>query len=92
MTSQTPSRAQLGQPRPKIIAAQTSTPRVETSGSPATRKGRVAVGSFTRMTHTPMETRMNAKSVPMLVMSPTMSPGTNAAKRPTKPKKSRFDL
>ena len=44
------------------------------------------------MTHTPMLTRMNAKSVPMLVMSPTTSSGTNAAKRPVKPKKSQFDL
>jgi hypothetical protein len=44
------------------------------------------------MIQTPAQTSMKAKSVPMLVISPTTSSGTNAAKIPVKIKKSRFDL
>ncbi len=44
------------------------------------------------MIQTPMHTRMNANSVPMLVISPTMSPGMKAAKSPVKTKKIMFDF
>src|ERR1051325_11748987 len=44
------------------------------------------------MIQTPMHTRMNANSVPMLVISPTTSSGMKAANSPVNTKNSMFDL
>ena len=92
MTSQTTSRSQLVQPSPKIIEPHTTMPRIATTGSAGTLKPRGTSGRRTRMIHTPAHTRMNANSVPMLVMSPTMFSGTNAAKSAVKKKNMMFDF
>src|ERR1700682_1144083 len=44
------------------------------------------------MIHTPAQTRMKAKRVPIQIFSPVTSAETKAASRPVKTKKSRFDL
>ena len=67
-------------------------PSVATSGTAGTRNPRGISGRRTRRIHTPAHTSMNANSVPMLVISPTMSPGTKAANSAVNTKKSRFDL
>src|SRR5689334_3997786 len=92
MTSQTNNRDQLGQPRPNIIAPQTRIPRMGTRGTSGVLNPRFTSGSVLRMMMTPAHTRINANNVPMLVMSPTISPGTNAENTPTKRNKSMFDL
>ena len=61
------------------------TPRIGTSQSPrGTRKGRSRSGSRRRSTMTPMQTRANAKRVPMLVSCTISSMLAIAAKTPTK--------
>ena len=45
------------------------------------REGARSSGRRTRMIQTPAQTRMNANSVPMLVISPTMLSGRNAGER-----------
>ena len=67
-------------------------PMMATNGKAGTVKPRVRSGRRTRMIQTPAQTRMNAKSVPMLVISPTMSSGMKAANSPVKTKNSMFDL
>ena len=67
-------------------------PRTAVTGSTGTVKPRGMSGRLTRMIQTPAQTRMNANSVPMLVISPTMSSGTKAAKSAVKTKNSQFDL
>src|SRR5438067_11309315 len=92
ITSHTPRRVQFGQPRPKIIAPLNSTPRIGTSGTSGVLNCLGASGLRTRRTQTPMQTRTNANNVPIDVMSPTMSSGTNAANAPTKPKNKKLAL
>src|SRR5260370_37273159 len=77
MSSQTMSRIQFVQPSPYIMALQVMMPRVATSGAAGTRNARSSSGCFTRMIHTPAQTRMNANNVPMLVISPVTSAGGN---------------
>ena len=67
-------------------------PSVATTGSAGTAKPRGISGRRTRMIQTPAHTSMNANSVPMLVISPTMSPGMNAAKSPVSTKNIMFDF
>ena len=67
-------------------------PRIATTGSAGTVKPRSRSGRLTRMIQTPAHTSMNANSVPMLVISPTMSPGMNAANSAVNTKNSMFDL
>ena len=67
-------------------------PRIATTGSAGTVKPRGMSGRRTRMIQTPAHTRMNANSVPMLVISPTMLSGKNAANTAVKTKNSQFDL
>jgi len=67
-------------------------PSTATTGSAGTMKPRGTSGRRTRMTHTPAHTRMNANSVPMLVISPTTLSGTNAPKSAVKKKKMMFDF
>ena len=76
----------------KIMAPQVMTPSMATTGNAGTRNPRSISGRRTRMIQTPMQTKMNANNVPILVISPTMSSGMNAAKIEVKTKKSRLDL
>ena len=55
-------------------------------------KPRGMSGRRTRMIQTPAQTSMNANSVPMLVISPTMLSGMNAANSAVNTKNSMFDL
>ena len=75
-----------------IIAPQTNTPKVETTGTIGTLKGLTTFGCFTLMIHTPIQTSTKANSVPILVKSPVISPGNNVAKPPTNRNNIQFDL
>src|SRR5829696_7744658 len=92
MTSHIKSRDQLGHPSPNTIAPQTIMPNIGTTGTHGVLKWRGASGSVLRIIITPAHTSINANKVPMLVISPAISPGTNAAKNPTKTKRIRLDL
>ena len=91
-TNQTKSRAQLVQPNPNIIAAQTITPKVATTGTAGVLNGLGISGCFTRMIHTPIQTRINANNVPILVISPTISAGIKPANKADITKNIRLDL
>ena len=67
-------------------------PSTATTGSAGTMNPRGMSGRRTRMIQTPAHTSMNANSVPMLVISPTMSPGMNAPKSAVNTKKIMFDF
>src|SRR6476620_8637981 len=67
-------------------------PSVETIGTAGTRNARSKSGREARRIQTPAQTSMNANSVPILVISPTMSSGMNAPKTPVNKKKRMFDL
>src|SRR4051812_24952474 len=67
-------------------------PRIGTTGTIGVLNWRGALGSRTRRIHTPAHTSTNANSVPIDVISPTMSSGRNAANTPTNTKNSRFDF
>src|SRR5947209_6002992 len=67
-------------------------PRIATSGAAGTRNPRSSPGFVRRMIQTPAQTRMNANNVPMLVISPVTSAGTNAASAPVKTKNNMFDF
>src|SRR5665647_221453 len=86
------SLAQFVQPSPKIIAPQTIIPKVETSPTAGTLNSLLISGCFFLMIQTPAHTRIKANKVPMLVISPTISPGIKDAKQPTNTKNIRFDL
>ena len=92
MISQTINRDQFGQPKPNTIAAQTIIPNIGTNGTSGVLNPRFASGSVLRMIITPAQTSMNANNVPILVMSPTISPGTKAANKPTNTNKIILDL
>src|SRR5689334_15153391 len=74
------------------MAPHTMMPSVDTTGSAGTTNPRAMSGRRFRMIQTPRHTRMNANSVPMLVISPTMSSGMNAANNDVNTKNSMFDL
>ena len=59
-------------------------PMIGTSGTNGVLNARGNSGIFLLITHTPIQTKMNANKVPMLVISPTTRAGTKAAKRLTK--------
>ena len=67
-------------------------PSVVVTGTLGALNCRGSSGRFTRKIHTPAHTRMNANSVPMLVMSPTTLSGTKVANAPQKPRKIKFDF
>lgn len=92
ITSQIPRRSQFVQPNPNIMDAQTMIPKMGTRGTIGVLNCRGAFGFFTRNIQMPAQTRINANNVPILVISPTISPGINAAKAPTKTKNNKFDL
>ena len=66
-----------------IMNKQVATPNMGTRGTRGVLNLRGASGIFFRITNTPMQTRIKANNVPMLVISPTTLAGTNAAKRLT---------
>ena len=92
MASQTNKRDQFGHPKPNIIAKHTTIPRMGTRGTHGVLNWRGISGLVFRRIITPAHTNIKANRVPILVISPTISPGTNAAKLPTKTKKMRLDL
>src|SRR5205085_5717352 len=55
-------------------------------------KPRGMSGRRRRMIHTPAHTSTKANNVPMLVISPTMSPGTKPPKMAVRKKKMMFDF
>src|SRR5947199_9388029 len=57
-------------------------PSVQTTGAAGTRNPRSSSGLRTRMIQIPAQTRMKANNVPILVVSPVTSAGTNAARTP----------
>ena len=59
-------------------------PSIGTNGTNGVLNALGKSGILLRMTQTPMQTRIKAKSVPMLVISPTTLAGTKAAKALTK--------
>src|SRR2546428_677644 len=67
-------------------------PSVQTTGTAGTRNPRSSSGLRTRMIQMPAHTKINANSVPMLVISPVTSAGTNAARTPVKTKNNILDL
>ena len=92
INNQAPNRNQFVQPRPTIIAPQTRIPRIGTTGTQGVLNALGISGSVFLNIITAAQTSIKAKRVPMLVISPTMSPGTNAANAPTTTRKIKFDL
>ncbi len=92
IASQTASLNQFVQPRPYIIAKQTITPKIGTNGTNGVLNSRFISGSVFLNTITETQTKINANKVPILVISPTISPGTKAANAPTITKMTRFAL
>src|SRR3954451_13303778 len=92
MISHTINRAQFVQPKPKIMAVQTTIPTVAVKGTAGVLNWRCASGFFTRIIHTPAHTSIKANSVPILVISPTTSAGINPANKDAKTKNIMFDL
>ena len=92
MSNQMMRRAQLVQPKPYIIAEQTNTPIIEVNLYAGVLKARGSSGFLTRSIQTPIQTNIKANKVPILVISPTISPGTKPAKTLTNAKMIQFDL
>ena len=59
-------------------------PKIGINGTKGVLKARGASGILFRIIITPTHTRINANSVPILVISPTTRAGTKAANRLTK--------
>ena len=85
-------RNQLVQPNPYIIATQTPTPNKGIKGTNGVLNSRTILGSLTLSIMTEIQTNTKANKVPILVMSPTISPGINAANEPTMIKITMFAL
>ena len=92
MTSQPPSRTQLVQPSPNIIAPQTTMPSVDTSGTAGTRnrtrdvRPSHAQDPYTRAHEHEREQRPDARHLADDVT------GMKAANSAVRMKKSQFDL
>src|SRR6476620_8058358 len=69
ITSHHPNRSHASRGRPRITKKQSPAPTMPTTWTNGTRNGRFRSGSVYRSTMTPMQTSMNANSVPMLVRS-----------------------
>src|SRR5258707_2985634 len=74
------------------MAPHTTMPSVDTTGTAGALNDLGSSGRRLRRIHTPAHTRMNANSVPMLVISPTMSPGMNAPNSAVNTKNSMLDF
>ena len=86
------NRNQFVQPNPKIIAAQTIIPKMGTKGTKGVLNSLCNSGLVFRKIITAAQTKIKANKVPILVMSPTISPGTKAANAPTRIKIIRLAL
>src|SRR6478672_2402697 len=71
---------------------QVKMPNTGTRGTRGVLKARGASGFVFLNTITPMQTRINANSVPILVISPTTLAGTNAANKLTNIMNKKLDL
>ena len=69
---------------------QVTIPSIGTSGTKGVLNALGASGILFRMTTTPIQTRINANRVPILVISPTTLAGTKAAKRLTNTRNSKL--
>src|SRR5688572_27828440 len=76
--------------RKTIMNRQVTIPSIGIRGTIGVRKARGISGIFFRITHTPIQTNMNANNVPILVISPTTLAGTKAAKALTNNIKNRL--
>ena len=83
---------QLVQPNPKIIAEQTMIPKIGNKGTNGVLNFLGRSGSVFLKIITARQTKINANKVPMLVISPTTSPGIKAAKKPTNTKITKFAM
>lgn len=83
IASQINSRNQLPTPDPYIIIPQTIIPIIGTNGINGVLNPLGKSGLVFLKTRTPKQTKINANKVPILVISPTISIGTKAAKKPT---------
>ena len=92
MSSQPPNRNQFVQPRPQIIAKHTNIPKIGTKGTKGVLNSRFISGFVFLKTITEIQTKMKANKVPILVISPTISPGIKAANKPTMTKITRLAL
>src|SRR5947207_5100209 len=84
MISQTINRIQVSPGKNTIINKQVPIPRIGTTGTNGVLKALGASGIFFLRINTPIQTRIKANKVPILVISPTTLAGTNAANRLTK--------
>ena len=84
--------SQFVHPRPKIIAVHTKIPSIGTRGTSGVLNCLGRSGSVFLSMITAAQTSMKANKVPILVMSPTMSPGKKAANKPTNTRIIRFAL
>ena len=81
---QTNSRIHVSIGKNTIMNRQVKIPRIGTKGTKGVLNDLGISGIFLRITQIPIQTRMKANKVPILVISPTTLAGTNAAKRLTK--------
>lgn len=84
MASHTNNLNQVSNGKNTIMNKQVRTPKIGTNGTHGVLKALGASGWVLRMTNTPIQTRIKANKVPILVISPTTRAGINAAKRLTK--------
>jgi hypothetical protein len=75
-----------------IIKKQVIIPNIGTSGTNGVLKDLGASGIDFRITITPVQTKIKANSVPILVISPTTLPGIKAANALTNTRKNKLDL
>jgi len=92
MASQINKRNQVSSGKNAIINRQVPIPNSGTHGKNGVLNARGKSGIVLRMTNTPKQTNIKANKVPILVISPTILAGTNAAKRLTKSINNKFDF
>src|SRR5690606_8190120 len=89
---QSTNRIQVSSGKNAIIKKHTRIPAMGINGTKGVRKALGASGIVFLRTKTPIQTRINANKVPILVISPTTLPGTKAAKMLTNKRKNKLDL
>ena len=92
MAIQAKRRSQFVQPKPTIINKQAIIPKIGINGTQGVLNSLFNSGFVFLKTITATQTRTKANKVPILVISPTISPGTKAANKPTIIKIIRFAL
>ena len=88
MSIQMTRRIHVSAGRKSIMPTQHRMPSTGMRGTKGVRKARSAAGIVRRTTITPAHTRVKAKSVPMLVISPATRAGTSPASTLTSTMKS----